>query len=120
MIIYLAARKSSQKKSKKVAEHIMQSVEMSNYLLSLHVHFAARKSSLRNVSESGQPYSAEWQEGNFSYLPMSISATWRGRISRLIYETSKTFFPNWLIIKDENADEACRTCGSNKMERPHI
>ena len=28
---------------------------MSNYLLSLHVNFAARKSSLKNVSESGQP-----------------------------------------------------------------
>ena len=33
---------------------------MSNYLLSLHVIFAARKSSLKNVSESGQPYCAEW------------------------------------------------------------
>ena len=36
---------------------------MSNYLLSLHVNFAARKSSQKNVSESGlsvQPYCAEW------------------------------------------------------------
>ena len=33
---------------------------MSNYLLSLHVNFAARKSSLKNVSESGQPHCAEW------------------------------------------------------------
>ena len=36
---------------------------MSNYLLSLltlHVNFAARKSSLKNVSESDQPHCAEW------------------------------------------------------------
>ena len=33
---------------------------MSNYLLSLHVNYAARKSFLKNVSESGQPYCAEW------------------------------------------------------------
>ena len=36
---------------------------MSNYLLSLHVNYAARKSSLKNVSESGQraqPHCAEW------------------------------------------------------------
>ena len=33
---------------------------MSNYLLSLHVYFAARKSSLKNVSENGQPHCAEW------------------------------------------------------------
>ena len=35
-------------------------LEMSNYLLSLHVNFAVRKSSLKNVSESSQPHCAEW------------------------------------------------------------
>ena len=39
---------------------------MSNYLLSLHVNFAARKSSLKNVSESGQPHCAEWAKVRLS------------------------------------------------------
>ena len=41
--------------------------------LSLHVNFAARKSSLKNVSESsesGQPYCTEWIN---SYVPNNLT-----------------------------------------------
>ena len=47
---------------------------MSNYLLSLHVNFAARKSSLKNVSESGQPYCAEWPYAYQKYVGQCVGA----------------------------------------------
>ena len=50
---------------------VARKLEMSNYLLSLPVNLAARKSSLgslKNISESGQPLCAGWVALNFKNI----------------------------------------------------
>ena len=70
---------------------------MSKYIPSLHVNFAARKFSLKKVSESGLPH---YTEGEMSNYLLSVHVNFAARKSSLknVSESGQPHCAEWTII----------------------